>query len=93
MEDMVNHPPHYTQHPSGIECIEVIEHFPANIALAIKHLWRFGRKEVVDKNDPYQDYRKAMWYINREMQRLSKMEWKITKEEKKEKENGKRKKR
>ena len=24
--DNVNHPAHYNQHPSGVECIEVVEH-------------------------------------------------------------------
>ena len=37
MSDPVNHPKHYTQHPSGIECIEVTEHFNFNIGNAIKY--------------------------------------------------------
>lgn len=24
-EDVVNHPSHYTQHPSGVECIDIAE--------------------------------------------------------------------
>lgn len=34
----VNHPPHYNQNPSGIECIDVIEHLPFNVGSAIKYL-------------------------------------------------------
>lgn len=26
MTDAVNHPKHYNEHPSGIECIQVVEH-------------------------------------------------------------------
>ena len=32
----VSYPAHYVSHPSGIECIDVIEHMPANIAMAMK---------------------------------------------------------
>lgn len=65
--DMVNNPPHYTQNPSGVECIEVIEHLPSNIAAAIKYLWRCD-----DKNNPEEDLNKAAWYINRELERRRK---------------------
>jgi len=62
--DPVNHPRHYTSHPSGIECIDVIEHLPYNIGAAIKYLWRCGLK-----NDGMEDLRKAQWYIQREIGR------------------------
>ena len=26
MNDPVNHPKHYTEHPSGVECIQITEH-------------------------------------------------------------------
>lgn len=41
----VDHPRHYNIHPAGIECIDVIEYMTANVALAIKHVWRAGLKE------------------------------------------------
>lgn len=63
--DPVNHPPHYTDHPSGIECIRVTEHLNFCIGNAVKYLWRAGRK-----GDPVQDLRKAVWYIEREISRL-----------------------
>lgn len=64
--DMINHPPHYTQHPSGVECITVTEHFNFNIGNAIKYLWRSGLK-----NSELSDLRKAAWYVNREIERIS----------------------
>ena len=64
--EQVNHPQHYNSHPAGIECIDVIEHFPFNIGTAIKYLWRAGLKPDVDRAT---DYRKAIWYIEREISR------------------------
>ena len=34
--DAVDHPPHYTSHPSGIECIQITEHMGFNLGNAIK---------------------------------------------------------
>lgn len=69
--ETVDHPKHYNAHPAGIECIDVIEDFPANIAFAIKYLWRAGLKPGVD---PQEDLDKAVWYLKREQQRLRKRE-------------------
>jgi hypothetical protein len=66
LADNVNHPPHYTAHPSGVECIEITEHYNFNIGNAIKYLWRAGLKEGVDE---LEDLKKAVWYINREMEK------------------------
>ena len=66
MHDPVNHPEHYTSHPSGIECIQVTEHFTFNVGNAIKYLWRAGLKSP----DAIQDLRKAAWYVAREIARL-----------------------
>lgn len=62
--DNVSHPPHYTSHPSGIECIQVTEHFGFCIGNAIKYLWRADLKQ-----DAMEDLQKAAWYINREIKR------------------------
>lgn len=67
MDDQINHPKHYTQHPSGVECIDVIEHMTFNIGAAVKYLWRQGLKEG---NSSVQDLKKAVWYINREIDRI-----------------------
>jgi hypothetical protein len=61
----VYHPPHYNAHPSGIECIEIVEHFNFNVGNAIKYLWRAGLKS----SSAIEDLRKAAWYINREIER------------------------
>jgi hypothetical protein len=63
--DVVNHPPHYTAHPSGIECIQIVEHMSFNLGNAIKYIWRAG-----EKDDQLQDLKKAVWYIQREIGRL-----------------------
>lgn len=64
-EDMVNHPPHYTQ--GDVECIDAIEASmtPEEFAgylkgTALKYLWRFEKKW-----DPCQDVEKAMFYTSR----------------------------
>lgn len=62
----IDHPEHYNQHPTGIECIRIVEHFDFNLGNAIKYIWRAGLKS----NDPIEDLEKAAWYIRREIQRL-----------------------
>ena len=68
MSDRVNHPPHYTEHPSGIECIQVTEHLSFCVGNAIKYLWRADLKH----DDAIEDLKKAAWYINREIERRKK---------------------
>lgn len=62
----INHPEHYNKHPSGVECITIVEHFNFNVGNAIKYLWRMGLKS----NNPIEDLQKALWYIQREIDRL-----------------------
>lgn len=66
--DMVEHPPHYTSDPSGVECIEITRHRNFNIGNALKYLWRAGLK---DGNSDVQDLKKAVWYIEDEIKRIS----------------------
>lgn len=61
-------PPHYQQHPSGIEAIQITEHYNFCLGNAIKYIWRAGHKT----DSPIEDLRKARWYIDREIQRLTK---------------------
>lgn len=63
--DEVNHPAHYTSHPSGIECITVTEHMNFNLGNAVKYIWRAG-----DKGNLIQDLQKARWYLDREIKRV-----------------------
>lgn len=54
-------PKHYRNHPSGVECIDVIRHFPFSQGNAIKYLWRAGDKGGPEKLK--EDLNKAMWYV------------------------------
>lgn len=65
MTDLVNHPPHYTNHPSGIEAIQVTRHMNFNLGNAIKYIWRAGQK-----GDTIQDLQKAIFYLQDEIERL-----------------------
>ena len=64
-EDMVNHPPHYTQ--GSVECIDAIKAATERLngfegyctGNAIKYLWRWKHKSGVE------DLRKADWYIRK----------------------------
>ena len=65
--DPVNHPSHYTGHPAGIECIDVIEaNTFYNLAAAMKYIWRVSWGS---KDNDIQDLEKAAWYIRREIDR------------------------
>lgn len=64
MTDAVNRPPHYTAHPSGVECIDITEHMGFNLGNAIKYIWRADLK-----GDAIEDLRKAAWYVEREIAR------------------------
>lgn len=60
--DPVNHPQHYTSHPSGVECIAIAEHMSFCLGNAVKYIWRADLKD-----DASEDLRKAVWYIEREL--------------------------
>ena len=74
-DDNVNHPSHYTSHPSGIECIEITRHYCFSIGNAIKYLWRAGLKKEMgleDKQKEIEDLEKAIWYIKDRIAQLKK---------------------
>jgi len=62
--DNINHPAHYKGR--GLESIQVIDAFDLgfNLGNAVKYILRAGKKG--DKNE---DLRKAIWYLNREIER------------------------
>jgi hypothetical protein len=62
--DPVNAPSHYTSHPSGIECLDVVEHFGFCLGNVIKYVWRADLK-----GDAIEDLRKARVYLDREIAR------------------------
>lgn len=68
MSDNIN-PSHYKSHPSGVECIEITEHMNFNLGNAIKYIWRAGLKDEY----PEEDLKKALWYLDREIKRLTKL--------------------
>lgn len=67
-DDAVNHPSHYTHGP--IEVIDIIEGFDLGFhrGNAIKYILRAGHK---DPQKERQDLRKAIWYLTRELERMS----------------------
>lgn len=72
-KDAVNHPSHYTSHPSGIECIEITRHYCFSIGNAIKYLWRAGLKKdaaLADIEKEIEDLEKSIWYINDRIKQL-----------------------
>lgn len=60
--DPIN-PPHYTDHPSGVECIQITEHMGFNLGNALKYIWRCDLK-----HDAVEDLKKAKWYLEREIE-------------------------
>ena len=64
VNDPVEHPKHYTNHPSGVECIQITEHMGFNLGNAMKYIWRADLK-----NNAIEDLEKAVWYIRREIER------------------------
>ena len=63
-DDRVEHPKHYTSHPSGIECIQITRHMGFNLGNAIKYIWRADLK-----NDALEDLEKAVWYLRDEIKK------------------------
>ncbi len=61
--DPVNHPKHYTNHPSGLECIQVTRHMNFNLGNVVKYLWRSDHKNGLE------DLKKAAWYLGDEIKK------------------------
>lgn len=66
-KEKINHPEHYNNHPSGIECIEITRHMNFNCGNAIKYIWRNGLK---DSSPNIEDLKKAIWYLEDEIKRI-----------------------
>lgn len=62
--DPVNHPAHYTSHPSGIECIQITRHMGFNLGCALKYIWRADLK-----GNAIQDLEKSIFYIQDEIEK------------------------
>lgn len=73
--DPVNHPAHYTSHPSGVECIDIAKWYDFCIGNTIKYIWRAGLKRsssLSDKEKELEDLKKARWYLDKEIQEKEK---------------------
>jgi len=57
---------HYKKHPSGVECIEIIQHMPYNVGAAMKYLWRCNDKH----SSAIADLKKSKIMIDFEIKRL-----------------------
>ena len=70
-QESVNHPAHYGGADNPYECIKVIEAWQLGFCLgnAVKYISRAGRK---DPAKTVEDLRKASWYLNHEIKKLSK---------------------
>lgn len=58
MTDMINHPPHYTEHPSGVEVIEFTRLHCFSVGSAVKYIMRRDKKD-----DPLDNLNKACWFL------------------------------
>lgn len=68
-KDVVNHPSHYAEGWSnGAEIIDITENLPGNRANVVKYVARAGRKNPATE---LEDLRKAQWYLNREIARIT----------------------
>lgn len=67
MKDNVNHPSHYTD--GKIEVIDFIEDKGLNFhrGNAVKYIARAGKKDPVKE---VEDLEKAVWYLQREIEKL-----------------------
>lgn len=73
----VEHPSHYTwlKEKCGIEVIDIVRHLNFNIGNVVKYVLRSGHKTeegMSDKQKQIEDLQKASFYINDEIERLSK---------------------
>lgn len=57
---------HYNLHPSGVECITIVEHFDFVIGNIIKYAWRAGLKFPEKR---LEDLRKCLYYASRAVSR------------------------
>ena len=66
----INHPDYYTSHEiCGLEAIDIIDAYGLNFSLGnvVKYILRAGRKH---DNSYYDDLRKALWYLQHEINRI-----------------------
>lgn len=67
MSDPVDHPAHYNAY-QGLEVIDLTEQLNFSRGNAVKYICRAGLKASAPE---IEDLKKARWYIDREIQRLT----------------------
>ena len=69
-DNFVSHPLHYGGKENPYEAIKIIEAYDLNFHLgnAIKYILRAGKKT----DSPSQDLEKAVWYLQRHLENISK---------------------
>lgn len=55
----VVHPRHYNAHPSGTECLRLVQHLSFHLGSAVKYLWRAGLKQ-----SETEDIEKALFLLS-----------------------------
>ena len=73
MNENVNHPAHYGGADNPYEAIKVIEAWGLGFCLgnAVKYISRAGKKDPAKE---IEDLEKAVWYLQREIEKLKKKE-------------------
>ena len=64
--DPIEHPAHYNSYP--VEVIELTEHMNFNRGNVVKYVARAGLKS---KDTELEDLKKAQWYLDREIDRIT----------------------
>ena len=72
--DMVNEPPHYRGFSNGAEVLDIAENLTFNAGNAVKYLARSCRVDGQNKGEIMQDLNKARKYVNREIERLQRLD-------------------
>ena len=69
--EIVNHPNHYGGENNPYEAIKVIEAWDLDFCLgnAVKYISRAGKK---DASKELEDLNKAVWYLNRRIEQITK---------------------
>jgi len=67
VSDPVNHPDHYNWLPNGLEVIDITENLNFCMGNAVKYILRADHK-----GKPIEDLQKAVWYLNRELDKRTK---------------------
>ena len=71
MKEAVDHPSHYGGKDNVYEAIKVVEAWELGFCLGnvIKYISRAGKK---DSTKELEDLKKALWYLNRRIEQISK---------------------